>query len=398
MKRRVLFVDDEPRLLESLSRSLHHRKDDWSMEFISDGAAAYNMVSAKTFDVIVCDQRMIGLDGRQLLTQFRHAQPDAVRIVVANHAERAGALDGFSLGHQYVSKPYNTNDLEHIIERSCLMKGLLEDGEVMNLVGSGESLPSVPRIYMQLTEAMGDPEVSIDDVARIVSQDPALCARLLKVANSAFFGLRRQITNVRHAIVYLGMRVMRQLVFSVEVYSTFHSSLDFPGFTPEALQQHSLLTARIATDILGSNEAMSEHAFMSSMLHDLGKVILACNAPGYLEPLLRASYEEGLPLHAVERREEAISHAHVGAYLIGQWGLPYSIVEAVAFHHEPWKVSTEHFDLPGILYVANELSRPEQRRQLDEEYLESVGVAPRMRAWEMASSRRSTACSGRPSS
>lgn len=373
MKRRVLIVDDQPRLLESLNRSLRHRHEEWALEYFSDGFAAAHALGDHNFDVIICDTRMMGHGGERLLHQCQEMQPDAVRIAMTSSSEDK-LLNGEA--HRKICKPFQGRDIEELIERSCMLKSMLDDNAISELVGDVDQLPALPRTYMELTAALQDPGVEIDHIARIVSQDMALCAKLLKVANSAFFGLRRQITSVRHAIVYLGMRMIRELVFSIEVFSSFPGGMAKTRMTPESLQNHALLTARIATHLCELNYThLKEHVFMAAMLHDLGKMVLACHAPSHLLPLVQASEHEGRSLYEIEREQGVTTHAEVGAHLIGFWGLPYSIVESVAFHHDPWCLGQTSVDLPTIVYLASHFANNVGDDALNLTFLQELGVS-----------------------
>lgn len=388
MKRNILFVDDEPRILESLKRSLTHRMDDWNMTFASNGRAATKAMFEHALDVIVCDVRVLGVHGHALLETCRKSQPNAVRIVVSGASAQDQDLEYGAFAHRYVQKPCTNQTLEEAIDRSIHLKSMLDDEAISKLIGARSDLPAVPRIYLELTQALRNPHVAINELAHIVSQDVALCARLLKVANSAYFGLRRQITSVRHAIVYLGMRIMRQLVFSMEVYSSFPTDFGMEDFTPESMQRHSLLTARIASDLCKPYPHLSEHVFMAAMLHDLGKIVLTCYAPEHLKPLFHEAQREQIPLHVIEERHGVTSHAQVGAYLVGHWGLPYTIVEAIAFHHTPWKLIGEDIDLATLIYISNLLAHNNPERSIDVDYLDMLGVKDRLSEWKSHAAQR----------
>ena len=273
----------------------------------------------------------------------------------------------------------------------------------MNLqttVGNVEVLPALPRVYNEVTAALADPEVSLEVVADIVEQDAAICAKILQLVNSSFFGVARSIADVRQATTYLGLTMLRNLVLSAEVFRSFKSSGSAKGFSIEKEQTHSTLTARIARHLL-DDKIMSENAFMAAMLHDIGKLIVATELPGVYESVAAAS-ETGDGFHYVsEEKINGISHAEIGAYLLGIWGMPYPIVEAVANHHHPSRVDHDEFDTLGAVHVADVLAREQAQAaeeppegppdRLDVDYLEAKGLMDRLPEWREIASQEAEA-------
>ena len=188
-----------------------------------------------------------------------------------------------------------------------------------------------------LTQALTDPDTSLQKIARIVEQDVGISAKILQLVNSAFFGIAHSITNIEHAVIYLGINTLRSLVLSLEIFRVFEPKTPLPGFSLERLQHHARLAAHIAAR-LPVPKHLADITMVAGMLHDVGKLILAWKFPERFKKLLAEAAEEHCPLYKVEEREYGFSHAEIGAYLLGLWGLPYILVEAVALHHGPNRV------------------------------------------------------------
>ncbi len=353
--RRVLFVDDELQILEGLRRMLRTQRHEWEMAFAPGGEAALALMEASPFDVIVSDMRMPGMDGAKLLTQVRDLYPQVVRIVLSGHTELSTALRVVPVAHQFLAKPCDTGTLRVAVERACHLKGLLNDDSIRRTVGALRDLPSLPSTYDALTQALTNPDTSLQKLAKIVEHDVGISAKILQLVNSAFFGIAHSITNVEHAVVYLGINTLRSLVLSLEIFRVFQPKKPLPGFSLESLHAHARLVAHIAAR-LPVPKHLTEITMVAGMLHDVGKLILAWKFPARFKKLLAQVAEEQRPLYKVEEREYGFSHAEIGAYLLGLWGLPYVLVEAVALHHGPNRVPHQCFDAVSAVQVANLLA------------------------------------------
>lgn len=388
--KRILFVDDEPRILDGLQRMLRPWRKQWEMAFALGGEAALTQVEARPFDAIVSDMRMPGMDGAALLKRVQDACPQTVRIVLSGHTELEAVLRAVPVAHQYLTKPCDAATLREVIERAFSLQTLLEDVTLRRVAGQLGDLPSSPRLYNALTEALANSDVTLGEVARIVEQDVAMCAKCLQLVNSAFFGLARRITTMQEAISYLGTNTLRSLVFSAEAFRTFKPQGRVTAQSLAALEQHAFLSASIATRLL-KDRHQAQEAFMAAMLHDIGKLVLAIGAPGQFEDILATAAERKLPLYEQERETLGVSHAEVGAYLLALWGVPYPIVEAVAYHHQPGRVAQGTFGVLGAVYVANALAHEPgiapsgaangAHAAFDTSYLAAVGVLDQLPAW-----------------
>ena len=387
--RRVLFVDDEPQFLEGLQRMLRPQRHDWEMAFAPSGNAALALLEASPFDVIVSDMRMPGMDGAALLARVREEYPQVVRIVLSSHTELSTALRVVPVAHQFLAKPCDAEMLRVAIERACHLKALLHDDSIRRTVGGLGELPSLPRTYHALTLALADPDTPLQKIAHIIEVDVGISAKILQLVNSAFFGIARSITNIQDAVSYLGVSTLKSLVLSVEVFRVFAPKKPLEGFSLEDLQRHARLTAYIAAR-LPVPKHLVDIAMVAGMLHDVGKLIMAWKLPERFKKLMAEVREEQCPLYKVEEREYGFSHAEIGAYLLGLWGLPYAVVEAVALHHAPNRVPHQSFDAATAVYIANLLTQEldpsipspgENGMRNNEEYLVSLGVQMDLPHW-----------------
>jgi len=323
------------------------------MMFALGSAAALETVRKASIDAIVCDMHMRTSDGPQLLGTLKEDYPDLVRITLANPAEMDSIFAALPISHQILSKPLDADALCNVIERTFRLRELLTDS-LRKRIGSVEQLPSVPAVYQELMGAMAHSDISAQKVARIIEKDAAMAAKTLQLVNSTCFGLKRTITSIDQAVAHLGMDLIKNLSLTVHVFAALERTSLRLGFSFDAEQEHSVLTARIARRLL-SNRRQAQDAFTAALLHDIGNLVLAVCIPEKFKKAFLTCQTTGRPSHEVEGELLGVTHAEVGAYLLGLWGLPFPIVEAVAYHHNPTSALERSFDLPTAVSLANAL-------------------------------------------
>jgi len=385
--KRVLFVDDEAHVLDGLRDLLRRQRREWEMVFALGGEAAVREIETQPFDVVVSDMRMPDIDGATLLGLVQERHPETVRIILSGQTELEAALRAVPVAHQFLAKPCDRDDLRRAVERACLSRALLADDAVRRAAAGAGQIPSAPPLYSRLVEATIDQEVSIAEIGALVESDVAMCAKVLQLVNSSFFGLGRRISSAREAVAYLGIASLRALVVSAGAFRAFSSLEAVEGFSVDALETHSARVARLAAELLpGKRDA--EDAFTAGMLHDVGKLLLAAHRPHGLAQLLAASRDSGRPLHTVEHERAGVTHAEIGAYLLTLWGLPHSIVEAVAHHHAPARLELERLDPVAAVHIADALIVEQEQLALggvaegpSEDCIARLGVGDRLGSW-----------------
>ena len=402
--KRILFVDDEPRILQGLQRMLRPDSQRWETVFVESGPEALARLDAQAFDVIVSDMRMPGMDGPTLLGHVRERHPEVVRLVLSGHFEMQAALRAVPVAHQFLAKPCSPQQLRAAIERACSLSSLLVDEKLRQAISAIGELPSPPRTCTLLLQELGNPDTSFSRVAAIVEQDVGLAAKVLQLVNSAFFGLTHEIATVHKAVNYLGIEVLRQLVTSVEILRTFRPAVVFGAFSLDDLDRHSRFAASIAGQLPVSGDVAVP--VLSALLHDVGQLVLATRLPEQFSRALKMACETGRPLHSVELELNGVTHAEAGGFLLGLWGLPQAVVDAVTRHHQPLGTP----EASGVLspaaavQVADALAHeycPETTRAshpaaptLDLQYLNELGVADRVPAWREKAEQLATARCG----
>lgn len=344
---RIAFVDGSLDLVDELVQALDGFGLDWEVlpVSISDAADAPGSV-----DVLVS-----GLPtdpaSRERLSALRGKHPDAVRILLLEPGQEAGALGLLDGAHRVLQKPLDADELINAVEGIVDLRELLDSEVLKRHVGRVDALPAAPRMYFQLAKLMRDPDVGLTRIADELSEDPALVARVLRLCNSAYFSAGREITDTRSAVARLGLQTVHQVVLASE---TFGHAEGLSVIEREVMQDRALRISRLAARVLPGSSA--DQAATAGLLVEVGR-LLPPPADGSPAP----EYNEA------------------GAYLLGLWGLPMPIVEAVAFHRQPRRTHGNGFWVTGALHVAAALVMGEP---LDEAYLQSVGMLGKVPQWQ----------------
>ena len=253
-KKNVLFVDDEPNVTQGLKRMLRHMRREWEMAFAASGPEALEIMKGKRIDVIVSDMRMPGMDGSELLTIVREQYPDTIRIVLSGQSNKETILRAVGTAHQYLAKPCDPETLKQTVAKAFKLRRVVSGDRLKGLVSKMTILPSLPEIYTALLKEMCSEEPSLKRIAELIQSDMAMTAKILQVVNSAYFGIRREITSPEEAVRYLGLENVSALVLAANVFGQMEQKVRIPGFSMASLWSHSGEVGRLAQIILKAEE------------------------------------------------------------------------------------------------------------------------------------------------
>jgi HD-like signal output (HDOD) protein len=243
-------------------------------------------------------------------------------------------------------------------------------------------------------QILENPRSSIDDAVAVVDKDIGTSSKILQVVNSAFFGLPQRMGDIKTAVSYLGLEMVQLLALSVEMQQAHAEVKPVPGFSLDAMQEHGLLSARIAKRLF-TDRVQAQDAFSAAMLADAGVLVLITRLPDVFRDVVARAAASGRPFWQCEQEVLGVTHAEIGAYLLGIWGLPFAIVGAVAHHHLPARAGSIALDVVTGVHVAaalaDELLPSDPARHvgpgvtLDLDHLSRLGLTDQLPAWrEMA--------------
>lgn len=354
MKTNILFVDDEQEFINSLKRQIKYVSEEWNPFFAENGKEALELLEKQPIDIILTDIYMPGMDGEQLLNTVKEKYPQTIRLILTGQPDNEKALQATRYAHQVIEKPFDYENLKLRIEKSLFLKNYLQNDNLTKQITGIGNLPSLPSLFIKLEKVLKTPDVSMQKVGEIISQDIAMTAKILQMVNSGFYSLPAKISNPYQAVQMLGINIIKSIVLYLNLFSTANTPKDIP-FSLDDLWNHSYRVGIASRELLRkqvNDRQMLDDAFVAGILHDIGKLVLL-KVKDYYKMVYDKMRDKGMNFLMAEYELFGTSHAEVGAYLLSVWGLPYSIIEAVAFHHIPSLINENEFSVLSSVHLAN---------------------------------------------
>ena len=388
-KKRILFVDDEPNILAGLKRMLRSMRKEFELHFAENGKEALEVMAGTDFDVVVSDMRMPGMDGAQLLTEVQKHHPFAIRIMLTGQADEESILRTVGVVHQFLAKPCEPDHLKGILQRASGLHGLISQPAVKKIISGIGTLPSAPEVYDKLRRALADPEVSVAIVGEIIEGDMGMSAKVLQLVNSAFFGLFQKVDSPNRAVSLLGVDTIKGLVLGVGAFAEIKASSKL--YPVQTLWSHSMSVGGCAKKIALSESddtTLIDNCFLAGILHDIGKLVLLAKMMDKYEEAVLLAREKEIRLRMAEKEIFGTVHGDIGAYLMGIWGMPGSVVEGIGFHHRLDNYPDMEFNPAVAVHVANSVYyevHPDEvmgkHPEMDTVQLQAMGFGEKMDHW-----------------
>ena len=348
---RLLFVTANPNHPDQLADALLSNGCEWQLLAFARCEDAEWEIEETPVDAVVAELGMPGCEA--LLRRIQQTSAGTARLLVAPEGQNAEMLRLLSLVHGVLDRDLDIPALMARLEAyTRLVKGLARPA-MREAVGRITRLPASPKLYVELERAMKDDNVDLGDITDLVQQNPLIAARVLQLANSALYSRGRTIASLSAAVSRLGLKSLRDVVLAAEVFA----SPARDGCTIEQVQRQALLSAWLAPQLL-DDPTDAEVAGTGALLSGIGRL---------------------LPDMPVDEREDAELplEDEAAAYLIGLWGLPDILQQAVAWHSRP-RLSGNAFGIVGAVHVAVMLAC---EKPIDEEWLDACGVLPQLAHW-----------------
>ena len=394
MTPRILFVDQESLLIEPTRQLFSLRHRDWDLAFATGSEEALAVMREKPVDVLISDTDSPDSWGMDLMRQSTVLYPQTFRIFMTGKTGQEELLAAVPSCQRLLTKPCTSEALLSTLESVLSCRSILENPALRAMVGRIKKLPSVPRCYLQLTEMASDPTKDISDAVEIVENDAAMSVRVLQIVNSGCFGHVGEVGSIPDAVMYLGLGLIKGLALITDMFSSIDEHT-LTRFSLDRVLAGWLEEARLAKRLLGGGHR-GEEAFTVTLVRDLGRLILASEFPEELAVVIAESKQSKIPEHLVEFQHWGTTHAEIGGYLLGVWGIKASIVDAVANHHVPSQSTSAE---PEILAVAHVLDTLEQNatnptgialeNRLDMPFLLRAGVSNQLANWVSKSAKNS---------
>jgi putative nucleotidyltransferase with HDIG domain len=241
------------------------------------------------------------------------------------------------------------------------------------LIANLGDLPPLPQVATQLLRISADPDASAEDLRKVIATDQALTSQILKIANSAMFGMMREVNTLTQAIMTLGFSTIKSVVIASSAKNLYHRGT--VGLQERLIWEHALVTA-ISSRAFAKAVRFPriEEAFIGGLLHDIGKSVLGVKFPERYGALLRTVYNEQGDCLALELDTFGFDHAMVGEALVQQWNLAPSLQQAVRWHHDPIHAAEDHRSLAAIVALANHMALEQKAGIGDPGHLEGASL------------------------
>jgi HD-like signal output (HDOD) protein len=386
---RIIFVDDDKNILQGIRRMLHPMRQEWNLTFANSGSEALDILKKELYDAIVSDTRMPGMNGIEFLSEVRELYPNVIRIGLSGHTDNDLALKSTKTTHQQLAKPCEAETLKNTISKALNIRLQVKNESLNQFIMKTDSLPPLAKLYKEITDIMQSDNGSLSDVAEIIAKDIAMTAKILQLVNSAFFGLARHVASPQEAVMYLGYDVIRGLVLTIKLFSDLESA-NKSGIDLEELWIRSFSIGSIAkhiATIAGLDNKQQDYAHMAGMLHDVGILVMAMCMPDKYSEVVKIKLKEKLGTCIIEERLFGCTHAEVGGALLGIWGLPDAIVDAVTNHHTPSHSAIHRLSPVTAVHLANiyywKNNQEDYPVPIDSDYIESLGLKEKCKEWQL---------------
>lgn len=349
MPKVILFVDDEVQILKSLKRLF--RGSGYEVYFADSGAMAINILTNNRVDLVVTDIRMPEMDGFELLKHIKEDYPLTLRVALSGFTDNRKIFDALenNLAKLYMFKPWDNSELLATIDKIFELEDVLLDQDLLDMINNLDEIPSIPFLYREISKLVEE-DASIEDIAAKIEQDQSIASKVLKVANSAFYGAKTG--SINQAIMYIGLINVKNIVLTNSVFNNFGEKSKYH----ELLWKHVNLTNKFVNVIYQRclNKRLPNVYASAGLLHDIGRILLIrFFTERYKELMVRLDAGEGKTMSNLESELIGFDHQQVGGYLLSWWEIPVPIVEAALYHHDPLNEAIINRELVQVVHLAN---------------------------------------------
>jgi putative nucleotidyltransferase with HDIG domain len=331
---RLLLVDTSPKNLAAY-QTLFGKDEQWECHFADSIKTAFDKLSLANFDIVITDIKMPVLNGVPLLETVAQMYPDIIRIVLVPSLSADYSKHLVKYAHRVLVRPKTTEELETLLERIYRLYKVIMRPQAIRFIDGLETIPSLPKVYGDLVAELESPQPSVKRAGFLISQDLGMSASILKMVNSAYFGLSKRISSPEFAVSLLGLDIVQGLVLTAHLFTAF-SNAETKLLNLETIVDHCLVVGFLSKEIAMHEklpQSTVDSIYIAGILHDVGRLVFASHSPKLYRNVIDIATRENRQLYQVEQELFGAMHAEIGAYLLGQWGLPELVIELIAYHH-----------------------------------------------------------------
>ncbi len=383
-KQPILFITEDVSMLNSMKRVFYNTHKDWDIVFTDQLNKATNILSNKSVNVFVLDMSGDSKIKIAFLKDVRKKFPSSACIVLNANPDKKIHYQIIKLAHQMILLPADPIKVVTAIAKASALVDYLDNPKMRTRIARMDSLPSLPALYLEIQNELEKKNPSPSVAGKIIEKDIAMTAKILQLVNSALFALSREISDVTQAVMLLGLETVRDLVFTLEIFTRIDPHI-LARLGLSLLWEHSLLVGVLARNCMKKftdSQDIIGQAFVSGLLHDVGKLILAQTNMSDYYSVFTFSVRNKVEVWQAEAKILAADHTQVGAYLLGLWGFSDAIVTATAFHHRPSLCPDTGITPLMCVHIANVIAHEKKQDRafgyaspvIDQDYLVQSGL------------------------
>ncbi len=332
-KHQVIFVETQGRILEGLRTKLASAHPEWRILLSVDSAAALELILQRSVSIVLANFGDDRCGCEDFFRTIKNNTPEVIRMGLLHDIHKEALANSLEYAHECIAAHCDPKQFEAVISRGLsVWERTRKNPRLAALISDLHTLPTTPALYFDIRDELESPNGTAQSVAQIIARDPAIAAKLLKVANSGFYAMPRTISDLYETINLLGMDMVLAIVLSAHLYD----QLPLPGLNLDVLWVHSIAVATLAKKIAleeGGDRAMASTCGIAGLLHDLGTLMFLANVPQSYYSMVRRSGGDERVLLEMELEQFGVGHPELGAHILSLWGLPEDVVQAVAYHH-----------------------------------------------------------------
>ncbi len=352
MSLRILFVDDDKKVLSSLRRLFYYKKNEWKMDFVSSGEEALEKINDIEYDVIISDMHMPKIDGAMLLEKVQIISPYTLRFILSGYSDIDLVKKTLKPAHKFFHKPCPKDKLENMINRVIFLRKLLPEKSIRNKINQLGVLPCHPLIYAMLVEALSRSDLK--EFKDSLYHDVCMFLNLFKIIMNSFFMEVKGVSSFFKLLHNIDFSILEKIFLSQDIFLDYGDFV-FNDFSINEIWRHSRIVAYLSktiAEITYRDYNFIEDCFVAGLLHDVGIfIMILLFKERYLEFLKKNFYSSDFEKKELD--EFKCSHALVGAYLVGIWGANINIVDTIAFHARPSLLKRKSISPISVVHFAS---------------------------------------------
>lgn len=348
MANKIMFVDDERQILRALNRLF--MDSPYESVFMDSGEEGLAYMAHTPVDLVVSDIRMPGMNGFDFLRQIKEKYPTTMRVALSGYTDSRVIYKALeeNVAKMYMFKPWDNRELLNTIDKMFQLEEVLKDRKIMDLINNLDDLPTIPSLYTKIKLMIQDDE-DVEKIAKLIEADQASTAKILRIANSAFYGAKTG--SISQAIMYIGLSNVKSIVLSNALFN----AKGVLGDNLKELWKNATLTNRFTNHLFQriTGKKIPNVFASAGLLHNIGMVVLISHFTKVYTEILQLGLENAENFTELERERIGVSHQELGGYLLNWWELPLPIVEAALYHHTPLDERVINRELLCVVHLAN---------------------------------------------